>query len=239
MTRNPSTLVSNVLNIVIAGGVIASGAGLFASVLSAYLWSNGNIGLFIVLVSNMNVLASASSITILTFVIFANLWFYWVLLGEPKGAIGKTLHSISIAAVTISLNVIPSYLTIIYACFLIVLIVLRVRKIEKEKIRAWISKIFPGQTLVLTSLIGSLAGFLAFGVGITSTVTAVDSRGNVISGSALITTNELILINEARTSVAYFSKATISDLQITSQKPHWLMIPISSMFIEAISKSKN
>lgn len=238
MNRDLSKVISSNLNIVIACGVIASGVGLFASVLSAYLWSNGNVGIFIVLVSNMNVLATGSSIAILTFIIFANLWFYWVLLGQPEGAIGKVLHSISFAAVTISLNIIPSYLTISYGVFLGALIVLRIRRVTKEKIRIWISKIFPGQTIALTSLIGTLAGFLAFGVGITSQVTAIYKDNQVISGAGLITANEVILIDQARTSVTYYSKVDITDLHIQTQKPHWLMIPVSSILIEAMSNRK-
>ena len=176
------------------------------------------------------------AVAIIAFILFANVWFYWILLGEPNGEIGKTLHTVSTVAVLVSLYIMPSYLAITYGVFLILLIILRVKKIEKATIRRSIASFLPTQTIIFTSLLGSLVVFLTFGIGMISEVSAEINNSKQISGTGLVTGNELILVNSLKTVVSFYPRSEVTRLTIQTQRPNWALTPIASLWVESIIK---
>ena len=210
-------------------GAIASGVGLVVSVISAYLWSNGNLAMFAVVVTHINILSSASTAALMAAINFGNLWFYWLLFGEPKGTLSRVFHSSSTFAFALSLMIFP--LLSLVSAFMMFVAKLIFKKIQKAKKKAELptTNMISNQKLAILGSIGAFLTLLTFGLGLISEVKLTFKDKTVISGVGLIAETEVILFNEPRNKANFYQKSEIEKISISSKSTSWFQQPITSV----------
>jgi hypothetical protein len=224
------------LNLAFVAGAIASGFGLVFAIGRAYIWAGGDIDIFYLVVSKMNVLAVTSGIIVLAITIAGNVWIYWVLLGEPKSTLGRIVQPILGSLLTASLLALPLFISGIYFASLIVLIIFKILKVKRERIVTFIKRLFPLDRLYLIGLVGVLVVFLGANAGLALNVTFKDQQNRTIHGLVIDSPSEFLLVNREESSVYLYQKSAISDIKIKPINPDWWARPAA--YFVAIWQSK-